>query len=274
MVGGADVATFPHLIRHYRAAGIESFLLIRQVESEEHPAYRRLEEYARQEGVEFLHSHIGPYRLDLHQRLIRLAMDEHPDDWFVIADSDEFHVYDRPLADLVDLCERGGYDYVAGCFLDRLAAGGDFPEIGPAPLWEQFPLAGSVSASLLRALPLKVGLARGSVELLTGQHGAPEARGLPRSESEIQVHHFKWTGSVLRRLQQRSGTDADSSRPLVSPHVTRECHRFLSYVERNGGRIDVTDPRFRLHPCRDAYQDHPHWNDVAQEAQGWQWTLI
>lgn len=272
VIGGTDVDTFPHLIRHYRAAGIESFLLIRQAESIDDPAYRRLEEHARDVGVEFFHSHIGPYGLDLHQRLIRHAMDEHPDDWYVVADSDEFHVYDRPLHELVELCEKGGYDYVSGCFLDRVAVDGTFPEIGEESLWEQYPLAGSVSAALLRALPLKVGLVRGGVELLTGQHGAPEARALPRSESEIQVHHFKWTGAVLRRLEQRSSRVEGAT--ALDGAVSRESRRFLAHVWRHGGRIDVEDPRFRFHACRDAYGDHPRWTEVAEEAQGWQWTLI
>ncbi|MEV6738859.1 MFS transporter [Streptomyces sp. NPDC051104] len=53
------------------------------------------------------------------------------------------HVHDRPPTDIIAACEAGGYDYVKGAVLDRVAAGGS-----PAALkrhesiWTQYPLAG------------------------------------------------------------------------------------------------------------------------------------
>lgn len=273
VIGGDDVSLFPHLVRHYRAAGVESFLMIRQAETVSSPSYRRLDELARAEGVEFFHSYLGPYSLEIHQRLLRHAMDEYPDDWFVIADSDEFHVYDRPLPELVSRCEDRGHEYVGGCLLDRVGEAGVLAESGSQSLWESFPLAGCVSAALLRALPLKVAVARGSTELLSGQHGAPEARGMPAAEGYVQIHHFKWTASVLRRLEQRTGTDAQG-RPLVHDSVTREARRFLAHVARHQGRINVADPAFRLHPCGTDFGDHPEWDQIVREAQAWRWTLL
>ena len=41
--------------------------------------------------------------------------------WIIPADLDEFIQFPRPLRGLIDRMEDGGYDYVRGCFRDRLA---------------------------------------------------------------------------------------------------------------------------------------------------------
>lgn len=274
VIGGNDVSLFPHLIDHYRTLGIESFLFIRHAASVEDPGYTLIEEAAAKAGITLFHTHVGPWTLDLNQRLIRYAMDQHPDDWYVLVDSDEFQVYDRPLPDVIETCERGGYDHVTGCFLDRLGAGGDFPEVGPQPLWDQFPLAGSISAGLLRALPLKIGLARGWVELTSGQHGTADGASLPRASGFIQVHHVKWTASALARLRERAARLDSAAFQQDHSTIVRESRRYLAHVEQHAGRINIADPRFRVHPCGSAYTDYPQWREVADEAEGWKWSQI
>jgi hypothetical protein len=273
MMGGGEAGLLPHLVDHYRGLGIESFSLIWHSESAADPWYEVADALVRRAGLTFLHRHIGPYDEDLHQRLIHFAMSQHPDDWYVVADLDELHVYDRPLSELVELCEREGFDHVNGCFVDRVAADGSFPDIGTGPLWRQYPLAGSVSAGLLRALPLKTGIARGSVDLLPGQHGAPTGRGLPRDRGYIQVHHFKWTGSVVARLRRRVERFRDGAASGMHLAIEHEARRFLAHVETHGGRIDTACGRLRLEPCGNGYHDHPRWSEIADEAQGWRWAL-
>ncbi|MGK5447126.1 glycosyltransferase family 2 protein [Streptomyces radiopugnans] len=264
----------PHFINHYRSLGIESFYITCHAEFEGDPGFQLCKKYVRECGLDAFHAHVGPWSLDLNQRLLRHAMDENPADWYVVADSDEFQVYDRPLPELVELCEADGYDYVGGCFLDRLGEGGRFPEVQSAtPLWEQYPLAGSVSAGLLRALPLKVPLVRSGVDLMSGQHGVCEGRGLPRSESYVQVHHFKWTATVVRRLEERAERFQDEARRKTHGAIVRETNRFLSHVRRHRGVIDIEDPRLRIRPSGSDFHNYPLWTEVADEAQGWKWML-
>ncbi len=272
VVGSGDSALLPHLVTYYRRLGIESFYLITHAQSAADAGRGDVEDVAAGLGLRVFHTQVGPWSLDLHQALVRYAMSENPGDWYVIADIDEMLVFDRPLADLADLCERDGRDHVNGCFLDRIAADGSFPDVGSTSLWDQYPLACSISATLTRALPLKVVFARGHVELLTGQHGAPEGRGLPRELGYAQVHHFKWTGGVVGRLRRRLDLYAAGAWD-VNTGVIRETHRFLAHVDRHDGRIDITDPRLRVARSGPNYHDYPHWHDVMDEAQGWQWTL-
>ncbi|MEE4488990.1 glycosyltransferase family 2 protein [Streptomyces sp. BE230] len=274
VIGGNDVSLFHHFVDHYRALGVESFLFIRHAATTEDPGYTLIAEAAAEAGIKLFHTHVGPWTLELNQRLIRYAMDEYPDDWYVLADSDEFHVYDRPLPELIEACERGGYGHATGCFLDRIGAGGKFPEVGEGPLPKTFPLAGSVSAGLLRALPLKIAVARGRVELTSGQHGTADGPSLPRRESFVQVHHFKWTASALARLRDRADQLADPAYIQRHTSIVRETRRFLAHVDLHGGRINIGDRRFRVQPCGLAYQDYPSWREVADEAEGWRWAQI
>jgi hypothetical protein len=272
VMSSGEGALLRHLVEHYRGLGVESFYLVRHAQATTDPGYESIADGVRELGLDLFHTHVGPFSVELHQALVRYAMYDNPEDWYIIADLDEMHVFDRPLPDVVDLCERGDFDHLDGCFVDRVAAGGGFPEVRPTPLWEQYPLACSISATLLRALPLKVVLARGHVELLTGQHGAPEGRGVPPELCYAQVHHFKWTGDVVARVKRRLALYS-AGRWNANTGVVREAFRFLAHVERHGGRIDIGDPRFRAASCGFDYGDYPYWLDVVDEAQGWQWTL-
>jgi hypothetical protein len=271
-IGDTDAALLPHLIDHYRSLGIESFFIIRQVDTAADIEGDRIRTAAREAGIELFHTHVGPWSLELNQRLVRFAMTSRPQDWYIVIDGDEFQVYDRPLPELIARCEALGVTHVNGCFLDRIGAGGTLPEIGPGPLWEQFPLAGSVSAGLLRALPLKVGIARGHVVLSTGQHGTVHGRGLSRSEAYIQVHHFKWTKSAVARVERRVERLSGHRDDPIRASIIKESMRFLRHVREHGGRFDTADPRLRLHHCGSVYGDHPEWQAIADEAQQWRWA--
>ncbi len=270
IIGAADVALLPHLVRHYCGLGIESFFLVLNVSSPDDPGYAAALEVAAACGAEFSHVLFGTWTLRRSQRIFRYVMDRAPADWYVLADADELHVYDRPLPELIKLCELGGYDHVNGCFVDRVAADGDFPAVGEAPLWDVYPLAGPVSATLACALPLKTAIARGHVELLPAQHGTAEGFGLPWATSAVQVHHFKWVAGIVQRLRARVRRYAEDPE-----HGERwaalEAERFLSRLV--DGRIDVTDPRLLLRPCRNDYLDHPQWPAIGAQAAGWQWAI-
>jgi hypothetical protein len=269
VVGGGDSLLLTHLIEHYRGLGVESFYLTRHAESTKDPTYEEIEHYARAGGVNLFATYIGPWSHDLHGRLINVAMAENPDDWYVVADLDEFHVYDRPLIDLIEFCERSGYYHVNGCFLDRIAIDGGFPEVGTTSLWEQYPLGGAVTMRLLRAPTLKTGLALGRFHLGGGHHGVRGETGVPRNQSFIQVHHFKWTGSVVERIRTRVEEYESGAWRLAYPGVLHEARRFLNYLDHHNGRIDVTDESLYLYPCGSGYHDHILWNDVADQAEKW-----
>ncbi|GAA2848295.1 hypothetical protein GCM10010517_05540 [Streptosporangium fragile] len=262
---GGDVTVVPQMIEHYRGLGIESFHLVRHAESAGSEVYERTAEIVEEAGLKLARTHVGPWDEDLNSRLIQEAMDERRDDWFVVADLDEFQLYDRPLPDLLAWCEREGYDLVEGCYLDRLGRDGSFPEVLPGPLWEQFPLAGMLSFPLLGATPTKVTAARGGIRLEHGHHRALNGRAVPHREVYAQVHHFKWNDSVVSRMRRRKDKFQSGEWKLVFPTVVGEVLRFLDHLAAHGGRIDVSEPLFMFHPCGDSFADYPHWAEAVRQ---------
>lgn len=263
-VVGADTGLLDAAITHYRGLGVESFHIARHVESFDDPDFQRSREVVARHGFSFAAVHQGPWDEDLNAYLIRAQMRRHPNDWWVVADLDEFHVYDRPLTDVIAACEAGGYDYVKGALLDRVAADGSLPALKPdVSIWEQYPLAGLLTLRVPGAGSSKVTLARGSVPLHLGQHGADAGRPMPAEVAFPQVHHFKWNDSVLPRLIQREKAYSSGDWHLTYPDTVDESRRMLRHLEANGGRIDVTAEELALHPCGSDYTDYKPWPDLV-----------
>lgn len=263
-VVGSDTGLLDAAIAHYRGLGVDSFHIIRHIESFDDPEFQRAQDVLTRHGLAFAAVHQGPWDEDLNAYLIRAQMRRHPNDWWVIADLDEFHLYDRPLTDIITACEVGGWDYVMGALLDRVAADGTLPALNPATsVWAQYALAGLVTLRVLRAVTSKVTLARGDVHLHLGQHGALTGRCLPAAEAFAQVHHFKWTDSVLPRLTQRVQAYSSGDWHLTYPATIVGSRRMLKYLEANGGRIDVTAEKLALHRCGSHYTDYKPWTDLV-----------
>ncbi|MET8289499.1 hypothetical protein ABZV80_30310 [Streptomyces sp. NPDC005132] len=262
-VVGADTGLLDAAITHYRTLGVQAFHIARHIESFDDPDYRRSQDVVTHHGLSFAAVHQGPWDEDLNAYLIRAQMRRHPSDWWVVADLDEFHVYDRPLTNIIATCEASGYDHVKGALLDRIAADGSLPALQPdTPIWEQYPLAGLLTLRVPGAGSSKVTLARGDVQLHLGQHGAIAGRLLPAEQAFPQVHHFKWTDSVLARLVQREKAYASGDWHLTYPDTVDESRRMLKHFETNNGRIDVTSRELELHRCGNQYTDYTPWPDL------------
>ena len=53
----------------------------------------------------------------------------HPNDWWIVADDDEFHEYSKDLDNIINECDENGWDLVRGGFVDRIGEGGEFVEL-------------------------------------------------------------------------------------------------------------------------------------------------
>ncbi|MFD3587356.1 hypothetical protein [Streptomyces sp. NPDC058683] len=261
---GADTGLLDAAVTHYRDLGVECFHIARHIESFDDPEFKRSQDVVARHGFSFAAVHQGPWDEDLNAYLIRAQMRRYPDDWWVVADLDEFHVYDRPLTDVITVCETGGYDYVKGALLDRVAADGSLPALQPdGSVWAQYPLAGLLTLRVPGAGSSKVTLARGNVQLHLGQHGALNGRQLPAEQAFPQVHHFKWTDSVLARLIQREQAYASGDWHLTYPDTVDESRRMLQHFAVNGGRIDVTAEELALRHCGSDYADYAPWPELV-----------
>jgi hypothetical protein len=261
-VVGGDTTLLGYAIPHYRALGVESFHIARQVEDSADPGLAASVAVMRDQGLDFSRICVSPWHEDLNARLIREAMASAPHDWWVIADLDEFHVYDRPLSEVIGYCEDNGCDYVSGAMLDRVAAGGELRDVescGERSIWEQYPLAGLVTFRVLHAMPTKVTLACGTVELDYGQHRTWNGTPAPSDALYPQVHHFKWTATIRARLEQRVAAYSSAHWQTVEGAVIDESIRVLRHIDDNAGRIDISRPDFDFLPCGSRYTDYTTW---------------
>jgi hypothetical protein len=231
-------------VAHYRAQGVERFLLTLQIDPElpqgdKSRQRARFSETLAQLNVTeaFFWEHVwdGP-SMGAHHRVLQ---ETHVGaaDWIVWCDSDEFQVYPERLDRIVAQCDGAGVDYIRGVFIDRIAGDGSLPAFDPQrSIWETFPRACNVTGALAQGATEKVTLARGSLRLRGGKHIAPSDATLKTISGWVQVHHFKWDAALIERLRFRVRPEWRARFPWWV-----ESQRLLDYFDAHGQRFDLTD---------------------------------
>lgn len=154
--------------------------------------------------------------------LYNMVKSKKPNDWWVIADIDEFQLYpnDDLLGCIVD-CDSNGWQLIRGGFIDRIGPDGEFVEIeSDVNIFKQFPNMGFFRYPMSNACPNKVSVMKGHVEITSGQHYA-KINGqttwrwqgwnhpLINPNSFVQVHHFKWDKSSIDRIKAVADVNQD-----------------------------------------------------------------
>jgi hypothetical protein len=197
----------------------------------------------------------------------------HPNDWWVVADDDEFHLYSQFLDTIIEDCEHNGWDLVRGGFVDRIGPDGTFPVItDDKPILDQFPLSGFFRYPLSGACPNKVCIMKGYIELTPGQHyakidghttwrwqGWNHPMIAPTNRYYVQVHHLKWDSTCIERIKDV----ADTSTPWS---FSKEYQLMYDALKENDFKIDITNPNFRFEEAGPWGYNHYNWNKV--------WNLI
>ncbi len=239
---GYDIRLAEWHLQHYKALGVTRILLDIQTGSGNTDLLLKdVEKAAEKHGAEIVYTEPGRY-LGTRQRRERLV-DRfcEPGDWLVVADVDEFHEYPASLHRIVHYCESGGYDFVMGELVDRLACDGTLPDLDERPLSAQFPLGSNLTRNLCGGWARKVVICRNNVSLGEGNHEALSGTCCPQDRIYVPVHHFRWDSLVL----EKSRFMIESIKCRGSDHWI-EKSRFLRHLERNDGKIDVGDPELNI----------------------------
>jgi hypothetical protein len=193
-----------------------------------------------------------------------------PNDWWIVSDDDEFHIYSKPLQEIILDCERNGWELVRGGFIDRVGQTGDFPKINKKEnIFEQFPVAGFFRHPMSGACPNKVCIMKGHIEITPGQHyakidghttwrwqGWNHPLIAPIDEYNVQVHHFKWDSTCVERIKQV----ADIKKDYAS---SDEYLKMYQTLRSNNFEIDVTNEK-----CMFEYignNDYKQWNKLFKK---------
>ena len=193
-----------------------------------------------------------------------------PNDWWIVSDDDEFHIYSKPLQEMILDCERNGWELVRGGFIDRIGQVGDFPKINKKEnIFEQFPVAGFFRYPMSGACPNKVCIMKGYIEITPGQHyakidgqttwrwqGWNHPLIAPVDEYNVQVHHFKWDSTCVERIKQVADIKKDYS-------FSNEYLKMYQSLRSNNFEIDVTNEKYMFEYIGN--NEYKQWNVLLKK---------
>jgi hypothetical protein len=204
--------------------------------------------------------------------LYNLMKSKNPNDWWVVADIDEFHLYPNDdLKILITNCDKYGWDLVRGGFIDRIGPEGTFSTLEPnANIFNQFPNAGFFRYPMSKACPNKICVMKGYVELTDGQHYAKidgyttwKWQGwnhpLINPYSYIQVHHFKWDSSSIERIKAVADVKQSYS-------YSDEYKLMYDRIRKSKFKIDLTNPDYMFETCtKSQFGYYKQWNKLIKK---------
>jgi hypothetical protein len=200
---------------------------------------------------------------------------DYPDDWWVIADIDEFHLYPKDnLKQLISDCEKNNWDIVRGGFIDRIGPDGKFSELQPnESIWKQYPNAGFFRYPMSEACPNKICVVRGYIEITNGQHytkidghttwrwqGWHHPLIAPTDTHSIQVHHFKWDKSSIERVRNV----AMVNQPYA---YSSEYRKMYESLRKTKFKIDLdeTEYMFEKNTSKPEFKQYKQWNKLIKK---------
>jgi hypothetical protein len=204
--------------------------------------------------------------------LYNLMKSKNPNDWWVIADIDEFHLYPNDdLKILITNCNKYGWDLVWGGFIDRIGPEGTFSTLEPnTNIFNQYPNAGFFRYPMSKACPNKVCVMKGYIELTDGQHYAKidghttwKWQGwnhpLINPHSYIQVHHFKWDSSSIERIKAVADVKQSYS-------YSDEYKLMYDRIRKSKFKIDLTNPDYMFETCtKSQFGYYKQWNKLIKK---------
>ena len=271
-VCGHNTTMLKHMLNHYKDIADDIFVVV-YLSSDKDKVLSEVKEITRDLNID-IHKKTfeEPFNWERVTELYNETKLLRPDDWWIVSDDDEFHVYPKQINKLIEDCEEYGYEFITGAFLDRIGENGNFPSItDDSDIWTEFPLAGTFRYPISNACPNKTVVMKGNIQVTNGQHYAmvdgEDTYGdrwmndlrYPVGDCFIQVHHFKWDVSVLNRLR-------DVSRVKKSYTFHEEYKKMFDYIIDNYGRININDERFMMERSGKGYYDYKQWNEVRVQA--------
>ncbi len=260
----------PHFINHYetKVDEINMVVYVSDVNPNlEEEVYQRVNNHPKVKIVSVVKDRVFDWNrvTELYNQTKNL----YPNDWWVVADIDEFHLYSDSLLQIIHTCIKNGYELVRGGFIDRIGHGGEFPELkNDISIWEQFPNAGFFRYPMSDACPNKVCIMKGHIEITSGQHYAKingqttwKWQGwnhpLINPHDSVQVHHFKWDSTSIERIKSVA-----SIKQVYA--FSDEYNKMYKSLNQTNFKIDLINPEymFELDLKYPKFEQYTKWNKL------------
>ena len=271
---GHGMELIPHFVNHYSKYVDEIQFVVYQ--SAIHPSLindvkEKIKDYSNVKVVKTVEDRIFDW--NKVTALYNLIKSKKPNDWWVIADIDEFHLYPNDdLYDLIQDCEKNGWDIVRGGFIDRIGPDGEFSELSDdVEIFKQFPNMGFFRYPMSQACPNKVCVIRGGIEITSGQHYA-KINGqttwrwqgwnhpLINSDSYVQVHHFKWDSTSIDRIKAVASIKQEYA-------YSDEYGKMYDALRKTKFKIDLNNPEFMVESSEGQaeFRRYRKWNKLIKK---------
>jgi hypothetical protein len=269
-VTGSRVDTLWHMLNHYKDLVDEIYVVVYEWEgsSTYNEVLKITKQFEKAKIVERVTKE--KFNWEYVTQLYNETKMLFPEDWWIVSDDDEFHIYSKPLKEIILDCDRNGWELVRGGFIDRVGQVGDFPKINKKEnIFEQFPVAGFFRYPMSGACPNKVCIMKGHIEITSGQHyakidghttwrwqGWNHPLIAPADEYNVQVHHFKWDSTCVERIKQV----ADIRKDYAS---SDEYLKMYQSLRSNNFEIDVTNKEYIFEYIGE--NDYKQWNKLFKK---------
>ena len=269
-VTGSRTNTLWHMLNHYKDLVDEIFVVV--YEWEDFSTYDSVKEIVSNfSNVKIVRREVKEkYNWEYVTQLYNETKLMHPDDWWIVSDDDEFHVYSKDLRQIIDECDDNGWELVRGGFIDRIGPDGSFPEIkDDIDIFKQFPLSGFFRYPLSGACPNKICIMKGYIEITPGQHyakidgqttwrwqGWNHPLIAPVDKYSVQVHHFKWDSTCGERIREVANIMKDYS-------YSEEYRKMYRALSKTRFKIDINNPTFMIE--NDGFKDYGQWNKLLKK---------
>ena len=270
-VTGSRVDTLWHMLNHYKDLVDEMYVVV--YEWEGFSLFDEVSKITKQ----FENAHIiervtkEKFNWEYVTQLYNETKMLFPNDWWIVSDDDELHIYSKPLKEIISACDRNGWELVRGGFIDRIGQTGNFPKINKKEnIFDQFPVAGFFRYPMSGACPNKVCIMKGYIEITPGQHYAKidgqttwKWQGwnhpliAPVDEYNVQVHHFKWDSTCIQRIKQVADIKKDYS-------FSNEYLKMYQSLRSNNFEIDVTDCEYMFEYIGKEF-GYKQWNKLFKK---------
>ena len=269
-VVGENTHILPHMLKHYEDMVDNVYVAVyRQSEDD------GIVDEVRALGIEPYMVYTEPkYNWERVTEIYNAIKETKPNDWWIVSDDDELQVYPEPIEDIIEKCERKGYDFVTGGFIDRIGIDGTFPKVtADTNIHEALPYAGFFRYPMSGACPNKVTLMKGHQWVTPGQHyadfqdgtnswGREHPKRYPIREVFTQVHHFKWDDTCMERIKRVADVKKDYS-------YSEEYQIMYDAIVNSGWKIDLNNTTYKVEKLKDfsyiRYNDYTKWSLIKNK---------
>jgi hypothetical protein len=270
-VTGSRVDTLWHMLNHYKDLVDEIYVVV--YEWEGFSLFEEVSKITKQfENVHIIERVTKEkFNWEYVTQLYNETKMLFPNDWWIVSDDDELHIYSKPLKEIISACDRNGWELVRGGFIDRIGQTGNFPKINKKEnIFDQFPVAGFFRYPMSGACPNKICIMKGYIEITPGQHYAKidgqttwKWQGwnhpliAPVDEYNVQVHHFKWDSTCIKRIKQVADIKKDYS-------FSNEYLKMYQSLRSNNFEIDVTECEYMFEYIGKEFE-YKQWNKLFKK---------